>query len=101
MVEYLDADLERLPVERVGQLVLVRWVDCTGIDSWVDLDSLEQQKLLECETVGRIVSQDEKVLRLSSSRHSGPRVMHSNVIPMPCILEIVQLLPYRNSKDNI
>lgn len=97
MVEYLDEDLDKLPVNGIGPMVVVRWIDCTGYDRWTEGDVVKQGKLLECESMGRLVNQDEKFTRLAATRDPFGKFLASSIIPTPNVLEIVYLRSYKKA----
>lgn len=101
MVALTDSDLEKLPVNGVGPLVLVRWVDITGYGRWTPVEEVTKALLPECETVGRILYQDEKILRIAATRDPYGKVEDCNLIPMQNVLAIVYLRPYNKKKEAV
>ena len=90
-----DTDLDKLPVNGVGPMVLVRWVDSTGMGRWRGIDEVKMGKLPECETIGRIINQDAKILRVAGTRDPYGNVDDVTFIPMSNLLEITYLRAYK------
>lgn len=101
MVEHSDGNIETMPPNEAEPLVLVRWVDSSGFGTWTTKEESKKGKLLECETIGRLLNQDVEATRIASTRDPYGKVMDVNLIPTPNVLEIIYLRPYKKApKEN-
>jgi len=73
-----------------GDLLLVRWKDILHNSAWLSLEKAEQVMPMNCISIGFLISQDDKNLRLCSCiSQDGDR--DAIVIPKGCIDKIEQI----------
>ena len=67
-------------------IVLVHWVDSSGIGSWTNTDTiLEDEHISKCWTAGFFLGYNEQCIKIVSSASSSDSVDHIMYIPKICI----------------
>jgi len=78
----------------INRLVKVRWVDATHIEDDMTEARLVSQKLVECTTVGVVVTDNEQRLVIASTvchEEEEPVYRSSLILPQQYITEITEL----------
>ncbi len=73
--------------------VKVCWVDPHSVDEWIDIDSDEIKKVLECKSTGYLVHEsDESITLALNIGLSNDQVSCCLVLPRVCIISIQEYL---------
>lgn len=72
------------------KLVHITWNDSFSIDKWSlkELVVIESQKLMECHTVGYILSRTRQAVTICHTTNSEGMVCGAIQIPRKCIIKI-------------
>jgi hypothetical protein len=77
----------------IKRLVEVEWIDSASTNGWQRRGEIDQEQkqdggLVECRTVGYLLSKDKRSLRLAQSQSSHGAVAEICAIPRSCIRSI-------------
>ena len=76
---------------RNGDYVKVEWIDSAINGRWVTIEEANAIGVIECITIGHLLSKDRDVVRVIGTIGDGEQGMHLVVIPRVCVTSIARL----------
>ena len=81
---------------KIGELVLITWLDAFGRGGWNDTHDVEHglQEYIKAEIVGYLVKEDKNFYVLSMGLQDDPTAkpfLHLEFIPKGCVIDIKRL----------
>lgn len=73
------------------KMVIVRWRDHEGDAGWFDLEELASRKAPEVSTVGWLILEDDKYVKVVDSIMADGTMGGMNLILKECVIEITEL----------
>ena len=74
-----------------GRIISVDWIDPASANYWQTRERALKNTELRCNTVGRLLSKDKKILRLYGSLSANDDISDVMMIPIVCVKKITYL----------
>lgn len=78
-------------LEEKYDMVIVRWLDHTGDSAWLNMKQIEDAKPAEVVTVGWIILEDDKYIKIADSLVDDGTYGGMSLILKECVIDITEL----------
>lgn len=78
-------------IEDKYKMVIVKWRDHEGDSGWMDLPDIQKREAPEVSTVGWLVIEDDKYIKLVDSIMSDGTMGGFSLILKECVIDVTEL----------